>query len=65
MNIYSVQSLSRVRLFATQWAAARQAPLSITSSRSSLKLMSVEIVVAGVKLQQPGIQPEGRNGVGE
>ena len=34
--ISSVQSLSRVRLFATPWIAARQASLSITSSRSSL-----------------------------
>ena len=31
----SVQSLSRVRLFATPWIAARQASLSITNSRSS------------------------------
>ena len=30
----SVQSLSRVRLFATPWIAARQASLSITNSRS-------------------------------
>ena len=35
----SVQSLSCVRLFATPWIAAHQASLSITSSRSSLKLM--------------------------
>ena len=34
----SVQSLSRVRLFATPWIAARQASLSITISWSSLKL---------------------------
>ena len=34
----SVQSLSRVRLFATPWIAARQASLSITNSRSSLRL---------------------------
>ena len=34
----SVQSLSRVRLFATQWIAACQASLSITNSRSSLRL---------------------------
>ena len=33
--ISSVQSLSRVRLFATLWIAARQASLSITNSRSS------------------------------
>ena len=34
----SVQSLSRVWLFATPWIAARRASLSITNSRSSLKL---------------------------
>ena len=33
----SVQLLSRVRLFATPWIAARQASLSITNSRSSLR----------------------------
>ena len=38
----SVQSLSRVRLFATPWIAARQASLSITSSQSLLKLLSIE-----------------------
>ena len=38
----SVQSLSRVRLLAAPWTAARQASLSITNSRSLLKLMSVE-----------------------
>ena len=36
----SVQSLSRVRLFATPWIAACRASLSITNSWSSLKLMS-------------------------
>ena len=41
----SVQSLSRVRLFATQWIAARQASLSNTNSQSSLKLMSIELVM--------------------
>ena len=41
----SVQSLSRVLLFATQWTAARQASLSITNSRSLLKLMSIESVM--------------------
>ena len=34
----SVQSLSHVRLFATPWIAARQASLSVTNSRSSLRL---------------------------
>ena len=37
----SVQSLSHVRLFVTPWTAARQASLSITNSRSLLKLMSI------------------------
>ena len=41
----SVQSLSRARLFATLWTAAHQASLSITNSRSLLKLMSIESVV--------------------
>ena len=41
----SVQSLSRVRLFATPWTAAPQASLSITSSWSLLKLMSIESVM--------------------
>ena len=36
---------SCVRLFATPWIAARQACLSITNSRSSLKLMSIESVM--------------------
>ena len=41
----SIQSLSRVRLFATPWTAARQASLSITNSRSLLKLMSIDSVM--------------------
>ena len=41
----SVQSLSRVWLFATSWVAALQASLSITISRSSIKLMSTESVM--------------------
>ena len=41
----SVQSLSCVRLFAAPWIAARQASLSITNSRSSLKLTSIESVM--------------------
>ena len=40
----SVHSLSRVRLFVTPWTAAFQASLSITNSRSLLKLMSTESV---------------------
>ena len=41
----SVQSISHVRLFATPWIAPRQASLSITNSRSSLRLMSIESVM--------------------
>ena len=41
----SVQSLSCVWLFVTPWTAARQASLSITNSRSLLKLMSIESVM--------------------
>ena len=40
-----VQSFSRVRLFATPWIAARQASLSLTNSRSVLKLMFIELVM--------------------
>ena len=41
----SVQSLSRVRLFATLWIASRQASLSITNSRSSRRLTFIESVM--------------------
>ena len=41
----SVQLLSRVRLFATPWITAHQASLSITSSRSPPKPMSIESVM--------------------
>ena len=41
----SVQSLSRVQLFATAWTAACLASLSITNSQSILKLMSIESVM--------------------
>ena len=40
----SIQSLSRVCLFATPWTEACQASLSITNSWSSLKLMSIKSV---------------------
>ena len=43
---FSVQSLSHVGLFATPWTAAHQASLSITNSRSLLKLMSIESVMS-------------------
>ena len=43
--ISSVQSLSRVQLFATPWTPASPASLSITNSRSLLKLMSIKLVM--------------------
>ena len=45
-NAFScVQLLSRVRPFVTPWTVAHQASLSITNSRSLLKLMSIESVM--------------------
>ena len=44
-SVQLVQSPSRVQLFATPWTAARQASLSITNSRSSLRLTSIESVM--------------------
>ena len=41
----SVQSLSRVQLFAIPWITVHQASLSITNSRSSLKLTSIQSVM--------------------
>ena len=45
LDFSSVQLLSCVRLFVTPWIAARQASLSITISRSSLRLVSIESVM--------------------
>ena len=47
MNIFtaSVQSLSRVQLFATPWTAACQASLSIINSWSCLKLVSIMVMM--------------------
>ena len=42
-NVSSVQSLSRVRLFATPWTAVCQAFLSFTISQSLLKLIPIEL----------------------
>ena len=42
LSFQSVQSLSRVHLFATPWTATRQASLSITNSQSLLRLMCIE-----------------------
>ena len=60
----SVQSLSRVWLFATPWIAACQASLSITISRSSLRLTSIEsvmpfshLILGGPLLLLPPIPP--------
>ena len=44
-RVRSVQSLSRVRLFATPWAATCQASLSITNSQGFFRLMSIESVM--------------------
>ena len=44
-QLSSVQSFSRVQLFATPWTAAHQASLSITNTRSLLKLMSIKSVM--------------------
>ena len=41
----SIQSLSRVQLFATPWITARQASLSITNPWSSLRLTSIQLVM--------------------
>ena len=45
LSAFTVQSLSRVQLFATPWIAACQASLSVTNSRSLLKLMSIKSVM--------------------
>ena len=45
MEFSSVQSLRCIWLFATPWTAAHQASLSITNSRSLLKLMSIRLVM--------------------
>ena len=44
-TISLVQSLSRVRIFATPWITACQASLSIINSRSSVRLTSIESVM--------------------
>ena len=60
----SDQLLSRVRLFETPWIAARQASLSITNSRSSLRLTSIEsempsshLILCRPRLLLPPIPP--------
>ena len=44
-TLQSVQLLSHVRLFTTPWTTAHQASLTITNSRSLLKLMSIQLVM--------------------
>ena len=51
--ISSVQFLSRVQLFVTPWITARQASLSITNSRSSLKLTSIDAIQPSHPLSSP------------
>ena len=45
MKIHSVQLLSGVQLFLTPWTTAWQASLSITNSKSLLKVISIELVI--------------------
>ena len=45
VQLSSVQSLSRIRLFTTPWTTAPQASLSITNSQSLFKLISIESVM--------------------
>ena len=46
----AVQSFSHVQLFVTPWTAVHQASLSITNSRSLLKLISIESVMPSTHL---------------
>ena len=43
--LFIIQSLSRVQFFATPWTTARQVSLSITNSRSFLRLKSIKLVM--------------------
>ena len=54
-QIRSDQSLSHVRLFATPWITARQASLSITNSRSSLRLTFIKSVMPSHPLSSPSL----------
>ena len=64
IQLSSVPSLSHVQLFVTSWTTACQATLSITNSRSLLKLMSIEsvlpsnnLILCHPLLLQPSIFP--------
>ena len=50
VQLNSVKSLSHVRNFVTPWIAARQASLSITNSRSPLRLTSIQSVISSSHL---------------
>ena len=53
IQLSSVPSFSSIWLFATPWIAARQASLSITNSRSSLRLTSIKSVMSSSCLIHP------------
>ena len=57
----SIQSLSRVHLIVTPWAAALHASLSITNFQSLLKLMSIELVIPSNHLILPSPSPPAFN----
>ena len=57
----SVQSLNCVRLFATPWIAALQVSLSITNTRSSLRLTSIESMMSSTSHPQSSPSPPASN----
>ena len=57
----SVELLSCVRLFATPWTVAHQASISVTNSRSLLKLMSIESVMPSNHLNLSSPSPPAFN----
>ena len=61
ISVHSVHLLSRVRLFATLWTAARQASLSITNSWSLLKQTCVHWVSDAIQPSHPLSSPFNRS----
>ena len=57
-QVIVVQSLSHVRLFVTPWAAAYQASMSFTISQSSLKLISIELMILSNHLNLFSFYPQ-------
>ena len=57
LQFSSVQLLSCLRLFVTPWITAHQASLSITTSQSSLRLMSIESVMPCNLVKKPPPPP--------